>query len=98
MTILLLIMVLIAAFLSSLLIARQRGVELFGWPIPVTLGLVFLVTASLSTLQFAFPVILTSLERDRHHLAEGQLWRPVTPLFVQDGGWTGTISNLVWML
>lgn len=33
--------------------------------------LVFLVTATLSTLQFAFPALLTLLERDRHDLAEG---------------------------
>jgi membrane associated rhomboid family serine protease len=96
-TIVLLFLVMIVAFLSSLLIARERGVELFGRPIPIALGLVFLVTASLSTLQFAFPEILTTLERNRHELAGGQLWRLGSPLFVQDGGWVGTLSNLIWL-
>ncbi len=97
MTIFLLFLILLLAFLSSLIVAKDRRIEVFRWPIPVALGLVFLVTASLSTLQFAFPSILTSLERNRHELVAGQLWRLVTPLFVQDGGWAGTVSNLVWL-
>lgn len=98
MTILLLFLVLLLSFLASLIIAKDRNLQIFRWPIPIALVVVFLVTASLSTLQFAFPSILTSLERNRHELASGQIWRLVTPLFVQDGGWAGTISNLVWLV
>ncbi len=42
--------------------------------------------------------ILDALARNREQLLSGELWRIFTPLFVQDGGWAGTIFNLVSLL
>lgn len=42
--------------------------------------------------------VLSALDRNRELLLDGQWWRIVTPLFVQDGGWLGTIVNLVALL
>ena len=41
------------------------------------------------------PGLLPTLERDRGAIADGQVWRLVTSLVVQDGGWAGTVFNLV---
>lgn len=49
-------------------------------------------------MQFAFPGILTTLERNRGQLLDGQVWRLVSPLFVQDGGVAGTIFNLITLV
>jgi len=64
--------------------------------IPLTLA-VFAVTAAFSLSQFAFPAVLTSLQRTPA-IRDGQVWRLFTSLLVQDGGWFGTISNLFFLL
>jgi membrane associated rhomboid family serine protease len=48
-----------------------------------------------STLQFFFPILLSMLQRDPARFSHGEWWRLVTPLFVQDGGISGTIFNLI---
>lgn len=58
----------------------------------LTLAAITLVTSALGEL---FPAFLDALDRDRSSLLDGQVWRIVTPLFVQDGGWPGTIFNVV---
>ena len=40
------------------------------------------------------PQVLDLFGRDRSVLLEGEWWRLVTPLFVQDGGWPGTLFNI----
>ena len=39
--------------------------------------------------------LLVALERQPGELGNGQLWRLVTSLVVQDGGWAGAVFNLV---
>lgn len=56
------------------------------------------VTAVVSILGNLNPDILAALGRDRDALLAGQWWRLITPLFVQDGGWAGTVFNLVALL
>lgn len=51
-----------------------------------------------TTLQFVFPAILTTLERDTARFLAGDWWRIVTALFVQDGGVAGSVFNLVNLL
>ena len=57
------------------------------------------VVAAPSLLQLTvLPGLLETLQRDRALIGAGQLWRLVTALVVQDGGWPGTAFNLVFLL
>lgn len=44
------------------------------------------------------PGLLAAWERDPGATGQGQIWRLVTALLVQDGGWTGTVFNLAILL
>jgi membrane associated rhomboid family serine protease len=60
--------------------------------------LLLLIIGLPSTLQFFFPALLTAFQRDPVRFFDGEWWRLVTPLFVQDGGIAGTIFNLISLL
>jgi hypothetical protein len=62
-------------------------------------GALWLVIAVPSVAQLTvWPGLETALERNRHAIVDhGELWRLVTALVVQDGGWGGAIFNL-WTL
>jgi membrane associated rhomboid family serine protease len=45
----------------------------------------------------AAPGLQAALERRPDELSDGQPWRLVTSLVVQDGGWPGTVFNLVYL-
>jgi membrane associated rhomboid family serine protease len=51
-----------------------------------------------SILQFFYPVLLVILQRDAVRILNGEWWRLVTSLFVQDGGIPGLSFNLVSLL
>ncbi|HEY2828177.1 MAG TPA: rhomboid family intramembrane serine protease [Pirellulales bacterium] len=51
-----------------------------------------------TTLQFFFPSILMLFRRDASAFLAGDWWRVLTPLFVQDGGVSGSIFNLLSLL
>jgi rhomboid protease GluP len=51
-----------------------------------------------TTLQFFFPAILQMFERNYMEFRAGDWWRLITPLFVQDGGVSGSLFNLVSLL
>jgi membrane associated rhomboid family serine protease len=48
---------------------------------------VFLITAIVTGLQFAFPGMLAALRRDGAAFAQHEWWRLITPLFVNAEGW-----------
>lgn len=58
---------------------------------------VFVVTAVPSVLQVWFPDVLAALQRTPA-VRDGEVWRVFTSLVVQDGGWIGTMSNLLFLL
>jgi hypothetical protein len=60
----------------------------------VAAAAVWLVVAGPSLLQIPFPALLTHLERDPRLVRQGQVWRVLSGLVVQDGGIGGTIFNL----
>jgi membrane associated rhomboid family serine protease len=64
---------------------------------PATLALAA-GTLAVSTWGNLDPGILDALRRDRALLRDGEWWRLVTPLVVQDGGWPGTVFNLAILL
>jgi rhomboid protease GluP len=55
-----------------------------------------LIVGVVTTVQLvAAPELLARLGRVQDELTRGQLWRLVSSLTVQDGGWSGAVSNLV---
>lgn len=86
-------------FAASIILAVQVGAALLGGRRPTVtataVGL-WLLVAVPSVLQFPFPVLLTSLRRDPNLIRhQGQIWRVLTSVVVQDGGVPGTVFNLV---
>jgi membrane associated rhomboid family serine protease len=54
-----------------------------------------LAVGTVSVLQLTlFPELLGDLQRNRQAITHGEVWRLVTALVVQDGGWPGTVFNL----
>jgi membrane associated rhomboid family serine protease len=51
----------------------------------ISMSLLFL-TATVTSLQFIFPEIITALDRNRPALLSGEAWRLITPLFIQPSG------------
>jgi hypothetical protein len=57
-----------------------------GWRWPWTSTAIITVTALVTGLSFAVPDLLALLRRDTDSLLAGQVWRVITPLFVQPHG------------
>ena len=66
------------------------------WPRPTPWGIgLWCAVAVPSLLQIALPGLLAAGQRDAAAVADGEWWRLVTSMGLQDGGWFGTIFNLV---
>lgn len=69
----------------------------------ITLALIA-VTAAITALQFRFPELLELFRRNPDALRAGELWRVLTPMFVQPGGLSQCIANalllgaFMWMV
>jgi membrane associated rhomboid family serine protease len=92
------------AYLAGSIQLRTRSAEHTREPshaarqLPQATLLMLLAVAVPTTLQFFFPSVLTLFERDYMRFLAGDWWRLITPLFVQDGGISGSIFNLVSLL
>ena len=64
---------------------RFKGNEIKFRQLWISLGLLSL-TVVVTSLQFVFPEIITALDRNRHALLSGEVWRLITPLFIQPMG------------
>lgn len=63
--------------------------------VPVVTAVVFVLVVVPSLLQLTVaPGLYETLRRDRTAIAGGEVWRLVTSLVVQDGGWPGALFNL----
>jgi len=60
---------------------------------PIVAMLMIGGTALITSLQFAFPEILSAFRRNREALLAGEWWRMLTPLFVQASGWKQCCVN-----
>ncbi|NUR91242.1 MAG: rhomboid family intramembrane serine protease [Nonomuraea sp.] len=65
--------------------------------VPLATAVLVVVTAVPSLLQFVIPGLEPALMRDPAAISQGQWWRLVTALVVQDGGLFGTLTNLVFL-
>ena len=61
--------------------------------IPVVTTIVFIVTMTVTSLQFIFPVVLSELRRSPEMYSSGEWWRFITPLFVHTEGWPQIVFN-----
>jgi len=57
-----------------------------------------LATSIVTALQIVYPELLALLRRDAGGLREGELWRLVTPLFVQPYGLMQLLYNVLFMI
>jgi membrane associated rhomboid family serine protease len=56
------------------------------------------LTAAVTSLQFVFPEIIIALDRNRHALLSGEVWRLITPLFIQPMGiWQCVLNGLFFI-
>jgi hypothetical protein len=76
----------------------ERSQQSPGLRFPLATILLVAAIAVPSTLQLLFPAMLMTLQRDYTRFASGEWWRLTAPLFVQDGGLVGGVSNLVGLL
>ena len=95
MDVILLIAILVTSVLAGGQLLRRAGGHL---RLPILTLAIAAVTLVVSVVGELVPDVLDALGRDRDALAAGEWWRIVTPLFVQDGGWPGLVSNLVALL
>lgn len=86
---------LVALAAAGVRLLRSRGRRA---AIPWTTLVLAAVTAAVSIAGELDGGILAALDRNRELLLDGQWWRIATPLFVQDGGWGGTVVNIIALL
>jgi membrane associated rhomboid family serine protease len=76
---------------------RYRGKQINYRQLPVS-KIIIGVTALVTVLQFIFPVIVGALDRNKEALLSGEVWRLITPLFVQPLGIWQCVFNGVFLL
>lgn len=76
---------------------RYRGAEIDYKKLPVAKTIIAL-TVLVTALQFIFPGIISALDRNKESLFAGEVWRLITPLFIQPMGVWQCVFNGVFML
>jgi len=76
---------------------RFKGKEINFKKLYVSITLL-LLTLIVTSLQFIFPEIIPALDRDKDALLSGELWRLITPLFIQPYGVWQCIFNGIFFL
>ena len=76
---------------------RFKGNEIKFRQLWISIGILSL-TVIVTSLQFVFPEIITALDRNRHALLSGEVWRLITPLFIQPMGiWQCVFNGLFFI-
>lgn len=66
--------------------------------LPLATSAIAAITLGFSVWGNLDPEVLDALRRYRDRVIDGEWWRLVTPLLVQDGGWVGTIFNIATLI
>ncbi|MET3959522.1 membrane associated rhomboid family serine protease [Rhodococcus sp. OAS809] len=78
----------------ALMLAWLKDRRILG-DLPLSAVVLWLVVAGPSILQALMPGLLDMFRRDPTLIRDGQWWRILTSVFVQDGGLAGTVANLL---
>lgn len=65
--------------------------------IPVVTLVLIVAISTVSAIGYGHPGVFEALERQRGAVADGQVWRLVTPLLVQTDGWKALLG-VMWLL
>lgn len=65
---------------------------------PVFTVVLIAVTAAITALQFVYPGLLELFKRNPQALGAGEIWRVLTPMFVQPAGVSQCIANALLLL
>lgn len=76
---------------------RYSGKQINYRHLPIT-KIIIALTALITILQFIFPAIIGALDRNKEALFAGEIWRLVTPLFIQPMGLWQCVFNGVFLL
>ncbi|GEL22076.1 hypothetical protein PSU4_10300 [Pseudonocardia sulfidoxydans NBRC 16205] len=88
--------VMLLATLAAMRPALGNPVAWLRRPRAAAVGL-WLVVAVPSLVELVWHPIYDALSRRPDLIRDGQVWRLLTSVTVQDGGLSGTVSNLVWL-
>ena len=87
--------IIVTVIAGTVLYLRRENRRFTAPKATLTLAAVTLVTSTIGNLN---PEILALFGRNREQLLRGEWWRIVTPLFMQDGGWLGMVTNLIALI
>ncbi len=76
---------------------KLRGSEINFKKLTISIGLISLTTL-VTTLQFIFPGIVPALDRNKEALLSGEVWRLITPLFIQPMGIGQCVFNGIFFI
>ena len=76
---------------------RYKGKEIKWRELWISISLLCLTTI-VTSLQFIFPEIIAALDRNRQALLSGQVWRLITPLFIQPSGMWQCLFNCLFFV
>jgi len=65
---------------------------------PIATVVLVAVTATITAMQFVFPEVLELFRRDPEALRGGEVWRVITPIFVQPSGVSQCVVNAFLLL
>ncbi len=82
-------------FMGNFYKLRGREINFRKLPVSVT---IFSVIAFITCLQFIFPPIIKALDRNKDALLSGEIWRIISPIFIQPMGIGQCIFNGIFLI